>query len=177
MINLHFETEGKFCSQVSTAAADLDVLNLVAVMGHRVPVEAAVLVATAGVGGGSRVEEVVATEMFLSLGLTDVRLTEDNKPGERSDPAPAPYSQCVGELDTGAATRPGGGAGVESVTLVQHVEDCTLVAAQPGSWEREREEPVNIRGESELSKYLMLPGAERQKRRNTQIMLWNSSIL
>ena len=101
-------------------------------MGHRVPVEAAVLVATAGVGGGARMEEVVTAEMFLSLGLANVRLTEHNNPADRSDPGPA-YSQRVGELHTGAATRPGCGGGVEAVALVQHVKHCALVAAQPGS--------------------------------------------
>ena len=44
--------------------------------------EAAVLVASAGVGGGSRVEEVVAAEMFLALGLTNVCLTEHNNPAD-----------------------------------------------------------------------------------------------
>ena len=72
-------TEVLSYSQVSTAAADLDVLHLVPVVSHGVPVEAAVLVARAGVGGGARVEEVVAAEMFLSLGLPNVRLTEENK--------------------------------------------------------------------------------------------------
>ena len=94
--------------------------------------EAAVLVATAGVGGGPRMEEVLAAEMFLSLGLADVRLTEHNNFADRSDPGP-PDSQRVGELHTGAAARPGGGGGVEAVALVQHVKHCTLVAGQPGS--------------------------------------------
>ena len=94
--------------------------------------EAAVLVATAGVGGGARVEEVVAAEMLLSLGLPHVCLSEHNEPQLTDLTGPA-YSQRVGELQTGAATRPGGGGGVEAVTLVQHIKDCTLVAAQPCS--------------------------------------------
>ena len=40
--------------------------------------EAAVLVPTAGVGGLTRVEKVVAAEMLLALGLPDVCLTELN---------------------------------------------------------------------------------------------------
>ena len=68
----------EFYSQVATAAADLDVLHLVPVVSHRVPVEAAVLVPTAGVGGLARVEKVVAAEMLLALGLPDVCLTELN---------------------------------------------------------------------------------------------------
>ena len=128
MINRKFLTDGrKFYSQVSTAAADLDVLNLVPVVSHGVPVEAAVLVATAGVRGGPGMEEIVAAEMFLPLDLAFVCLTEQNNPdGSASAPA---YSQRVGELQTGAATGPGGGGGVEAVTLVQHIKDCTLVAA------------------------------------------------
>ena len=94
--------------------------------------EAAVLVAAAGVRGGPRMEEVVAAEMFLPLGLANVCLTEHNIPAVRPAPAPA-YSQCVGQLETGAATGSGGGGGVEAVTLVQHIKDCTLVAAQPRS--------------------------------------------
>ena len=47
-------------------------------MSHRVPVEAAVLVPTAGVGGLTRVEKVVAAEMLLALGLPEVCLTGHN---------------------------------------------------------------------------------------------------
>ena len=56
--------------------------------------EAAVLVATAGVGGGARMEEVVTAEMFLSLGLANVRLTEHNNLADRSGPRPSILTAC-----------------------------------------------------------------------------------